>query len=115
MTLRLTPEILESAYELLRQTQPFKGWKLPPADEVEFHVIRDPNIFADCEMGAGDVPIIRVSERKNGHLSTLLATVAHEICHVRQFQQGDSGNHNAMFWKLARRVCAVHGWDIKSF
>ena len=40
MALRLTPEILEGAYEFLRATPPFRGWRLPHADEVEFVVSR---------------------------------------------------------------------------
>jgi len=34
MTLPLTPATLTAAYEFLRTTPPFKGWKLPHADEV---------------------------------------------------------------------------------
>src|SRR5690349_18038866 len=40
MSLRLTPDIIEGAYEFLRMTPPFRGWRLPPADEVEFVVSR---------------------------------------------------------------------------
>ena len=61
------------------------------------------------------MPVIRVSEAKNGHSVTVLATLAHEMCHVRQFMAGDSGNHNDMFRRLARAVCRAHGFDIRSF
>lgn len=114
MTLRLTPDLLAAGYDFLRETQPFRGWRLPPADEVGFHVIRAPGFFADCGWEHG-VPIIRVSERKNGHTITVLSTLAHEMCHVRQFMTGDSANHNAMFRRLARSVCRAHGFDIRSF
>lgn len=114
MTLHLTPEVLAAAYDFMISTRPFNRWKLPPSDDVAFHVIRDPRIYADCVID-GDTPVIRVSERKNGHVQTLFATLGHEICHVRQFQMGDSGNHNALFHRLAKQVCACHGYDPKSF
>ena len=45
------------------------------ADEVGFSVVRDPNMFADFGIENG-IPVIRVSEAKNGHTATLLATMA---------------------------------------
>ena len=114
MTLRLTPETLEAGYDFLLTTAPFKRWKLPPSDDVEFHVIRTKAIFADCVMD-GETPVIRVSEGKNGHPLTLLTTLAHEMIHVRQFMEGDSGNHNSYFHKLAKQVCTIHGFDLKAF
>jgi len=61
------------------------------------------------------VPIIRVSEARNGHVSTLMATMAHEMCHLRQEQTGDRGHHTAAFRKMAARVCRSHGFDLKAF
>lgn len=113
MPLRLTPDMLAAGYDFLRETQPFKGWKLPPAEDVGFAVIRAAH-FADFGFENG-VPVIRVSETKNGHSVTLLATLAHEMVHLRQFRLGDSGNHNALFARLARAVCRAHGFDIRSF
>lgn len=114
MSLRLSPASLAAAYEFLRTTTPFRGWRLPPSDEVEFHVIRDPHCFGDCVID-GTTPVIRISERKNGHVHTLFATVAHEMIHLRQFLIGDSANHNDLFHKLARRVCRSHGYDPQAF
>lgn len=114
MTLRLTPDLLAAAYDFLLTTHPVKSWKLPPSDEVEFHVVRSTKIFGDCVQD-GDKLVIRVSEAKNGHMETLLATIAHEIIHLRQFITGDTGNHNAYFHKMARQVCKAHGYDPKSF
>lgn len=114
MSLRLTPDMLAGAYEFLRATEPFKGWKLPHADEVGFSVVRDPNMFADFGIESG-IPVIRVSEAKNGHTATLLATMAHEMCHLRQEFTGDRGHHTAAFRRMAARVCRAHGFDLKTF
>ena len=43
------------------------------------------------------------------------AVMAHEMCHVRQFRLGDTGNHNDLFYRLARTVCRSHGFDYKTF
>ena len=114
MSLRLTPDMLAGAYEFLRATEPFRAWKLPHADEVGFSVVRDPNMFADFGIENG-IPMIRVSEAKNGYTATLLATMAHEMCHLRQEFTGDRGHHTAAFRRMAQRVCRAHGFDLKTF
>ncbi len=114
MTLRLTPDMLAGAYEFLRTTEPFRNWKLPPGEEVGFSVVRDPQKFADFGMEGG-IPIIRVSESRNGHTATLLSTMSHEMCHLRQELTGDRGHHNANFKRMAARICRAHGFDLKTF
>jgi len=115
MTLRLTPDILASAYDFLRTTPPFKSWRLPEADDVAFHVVRDPAIYADFGVDDDGGPLIRVSLAKNGHTVTLLQSMAHEMIHLRQFQTGDKETHGPRFQKVAAKVCAVHGFDHKTF
>ena len=73
-----------------------------------------PNMFADFGMENG-IPVIRVSEAKNGHTATLLATMAHEMCHLRQEMIGDHGHHTTAFKRMAARVCRAHGFDLKTF
>lgn len=117
MSLRLSPDTLAAAYEYLRTTDPFKGWKLPHSDEVAFHVIRASNVFADFGVEEDGTPVIRVSTAKNGHTATVLMSVAHEIVHYHQYLAGlDKGSeHNLDFKKKAKRICAVHGWDVAMF
>jgi len=114
MSLRLTPDLLAAAYDFLRQTEPFKAWKLPESDDIGFHVVTDPNKFADFSVDDG-VPIIRVSEARNGHTATLLATLAHEICHLRQHLKGDREHHGPRFKRMAAAICRAHGFDLKTF
>jgi len=112
----LTPEILERTYDLLRATKPFKRWKLPPGDEVEFHVTKHTDIHGDC-VDAGHAHVIRISSTFHGSLPPLLVTMAHEMCHVRQhiIAPQDRAEHGALFKKLARQVCKHHGFDLKAF
>ena len=58
---------------------------------------------------------IRVSDAHNGHAATLLATLAHEMIHLRQHLTGDRELHGPRFRRTAARVCAAHGFDPKIF
>ena len=115
MTLRLTPDVLAAAYDFLRHTPPFKGWRLPESDEIAFHVVRDPTIHADFGVDNDGGPLIRVSATCNGHTITLLQSMAHEIVHLRQHLIGAKDAHGASFKRMAKAVCAAHGFDIKVF
>lgn len=114
MTLRLDPAMLEAGYEFLRTTPPFRAWKLPHADEIAFHIIRSKDRAGDFDI-AGGVPTIRVSESCIGHTGSLLALLAHEMIHLRQHMIGDRTVHGAKFQAMARRCCAAHGFDPKTF
>ena len=116
MPLHLTPEMLEAAYELLRTTPPFKRWRLPPAEEVEFHVTKHLDLRGDC-VDAGHAHVIRISGNCHGSLQKLLETMAHEMCHVRQAinDPDDRAHHGSVFKKYAAQVCRVHGFDPKAF
>jgi hypothetical protein len=114
MTLRLTPDMLAAGYDFLRTTVPFVKWSLPEADEVGFHVMRNAALSADFGVEQG-IPFIRVSDTSNGHAVTLLASLAHEMIHLRQHLTGDRELHGSRFKRMAARVCAAHGFDPKVF
>lgn len=113
--LSITPEIIESAYEFLRTTLPFRRWKLPPADDIEFRVVRDPTIYGSYIEESSH--IIAISDRLVGHTTTLLATLAHEMIHLYQAIRGTGGKnqHGVEFRKFAAQVCKAHGFDPKAF
>lgn len=113
MSIPITRGTLVAAYELLRTCPPFIGWKLPDVSDVKFAVIRGKHVYGDC-----DGETLRVSSGKHGQLQTLLMTVAHEAIHLHQFRAGlnaPNTEHNADFWRRAKRVCAIHGWDLRGF
>jgi hypothetical protein len=114
MTLRLTPDMLAAGYDFLRSAQPFKSWRLPESDELGFHVVRHDMLSANFGVEQG-IPFIRVSEASNGHTATLLASLAHEMIHLRQHLTGDRELHGPRFRRMAARVCAAHGFDPKTF
>jgi hypothetical protein len=120
MALRLTPDIIEGAYEFLRVTPPFKNWNLPHADDVEFVVSRHKRYLGYHRGVSHKIHSheIGISEACVGHTNTLLRTMAHEMIH--QYQQrarSETPNteHNAEFKRFARIVCRHHGWDEREF
>jgi hypothetical protein len=120
VALRLTPEIIEGAYEFLRLTPPFKAWRLPHADEVEFVVSRHRSHVGYHRGPRRKVLMheIGISETCVGHTNTLLRTMAHEMIHQHQQRcrtETPNTEHNAEFLRLAQIVCRHHGWDEKEF
>lgn len=116
MSLPLTPDIVEAAYELLSATPPFKSWNLPAGEEIKFKVAKTPHLRG-WHTNHGRKNEIAISEGCVGRIDTLLMTVAHEMIHLHQVVSGMkvSSEHDAAFMKLAKSVCKVHGWDVKAF
>jgi hypothetical protein len=118
MTLPLTPDIIEAAYEFLRVTPPFKGWRLPPGDDVVFHVCGSKWMGYYCREIATGLHHISLSAKRVGHTNTVFHVMAHEMIHLHQaVAKTETANteHNAEFNRLARQVCRLHGWDWKEF
>jgi hypothetical protein len=114
-----TPEHLELAYELLRATKPFSGWKLPDADDVAFYAT---TIDAAGKHGAqgehwhdGERHHVRVNPERHHTMSAMLTTLAHEMIHMRQHELGHSNSHGGEFQRLAKLVCRHHGFDYGQF
>ncbi len=114
MTLRLTPDMLAAGYDFLRMTDPLRRWRLPHSDDLGFHVVRHDSLSADFGVEQG-TPFNRASESHNGHAVTLLASLAHEMIHLRQHLTGDRELHGPRFRRMAAQVCAAHGFDPKTF
>lgn len=117
MTLHITPAMMEASYELLRTTPPFRGWKLPAADEVEFKVISSESRSADYFRKADGTHCIRANQKWIGSLNGLVATMAHEMCHMHHNIECPSNQawHGKWFQSAARQVCRYHHFDPKSF
>jgi len=120
--LRLTPDMLEAAYEYLRVSPPFSRWNLPHADQVSFRVMGTRDRYGHFRgrhkraTGNDDFSEIAISAGMVRSTDLLIATMAHEMIHLYQDETGTArGHHNPAFQKLARRVCAAHGFDLESF
>lgn len=113
MSLALTPELLEAAYEFLRCTPPFKRWKLPPGETLKFKITRS----IDSRGYAIGVTEIGVSSRNIGRTEALFMVMAHEMVHTHLNMLGRHGRaeHPKEYWRCARLVCKHHGFDVKMF
>lgn len=121
MTLPLSPEMLEAAYEYLRTTPPFSRWNMPEGEDVKFTVAS----FRRLEFGRyqwdGKQHTINMSAKAIGYSGTLLEKMAHEMIHLHleetgmESRRGDTDTHNAAFRKFAAQVCKTHGFDPKAF
>jgi hypothetical protein len=115
--LPITPDRLASVYDMLRAWPPFHRWQLPPASEVKFRVARTRRWHAAWWID-GVQHHIEVSEKTHGHLSSVVASMAHEMIHVRQRiakTETRGVEHNAEYLRLANRVCRIHGFDNGQF
>ncbi|WP_439398754.1 hypothetical protein ACRQ5Q_15265 [Bradyrhizobium sp. PMVTL-01] len=118
--LTLKPQSVALLYDYLRSFPPFASIsKMPPAAEVEFHVVKDRSRIGWWSWQEG---VHRISISANGvsQTATLAFYLGHEMCHVAVDVQGlNTGGgenvHNAAFRKLAARFCKVHGFDLKAF
>jgi hypothetical protein len=108
MALHITPEIVCHAYELLRATPPFKRWKLPPSDDIEVQIVTAKEYVGEVTTGLEHIKL-RISLQHVGSLNNLLYTLAHEMCHIKQYLDGAPKlDHGPSFQKLADRVCKHH-------
>ena len=115
--LRVTPHVVAAAYDFLRQCPPYRGWRLPEGDSVEFRLERDQTCYGSHK-GTPTHNIIGVNDNFIGHTETLLRVVAHEMIHLHQYLaklETPGTVHNAHFRRVARRACRTHGWDEKHF
>lgn len=121
MTIKLNRDTIAAAYDLVRTLPPFDRWNLPEQEDVKFEVVRNARYFAAClveRKGKKFSPTIYVSARTVGHVSTLVVTMAHECIHLHMAITGQDtrgANHNAAFYKIAKRVCHLNGFDEKAF
>ena len=114
----LTADHVAAVYECLRSVAPWKGMKLPPADEVEFWTSGKPEIDGEYSrwLDTG-VPIIVVSYKRVGHFDTLALVVGHEMIHLHQdrTKTASRSQHNQEFRRIALRACKAMGWDYRQF
>lgn len=116
--MRLTPALLEAAYEFLRQTPPFRRWGLPQCYDVEFRVSKDRESLGTYQLHARQGHhVLTISGARISHVSTLMSVMAHEMVHLHQVESGSSTRteHNADFRRLSKIVCRHHGWDPLEF
>ena len=109
--IKVTPTTIRACYQLLAQLPPFSRWKLPRTKDIEFIATRATDCYGEYE----PEHIVRVSSAKNGHLDTLLRTVAHEMIHMVRACRRDPNweKHDEKFAAMAAQVSKNMGFDPK--
>lgn len=116
--LHLTPTDLRAMYDLIRGTSPFKGWRLPEGDDVEFHFVKmRGQDQADCYENGKGRHVIRLAANKHHTLASSITTMAHEMVHLHldKSYPRDRAHHGHRFQKHADIVCKHHGFDRGQF
>jgi hypothetical protein len=120
--MKLTKDVLRAAYAYLAETEPFVGWNLPDAEDVEFKVTQKSRVQGEMHTYVvGDNAFkfrIDVSDIKHNHTFSLMMTMAHEMVHVHQRRNCinlTAKAHGQDFMVLAAEVCAAHGFDPGQF
>jgi hypothetical protein len=108
--------MIEAAYNFIRTTPPFKGWSLPPGEEVEFHATRHRDLDGKYEFG-GKQHVITVSTALATDFTWMLQTVAHEMVHLSHQIKGleRRNPHGSVFLRHAKTVCRLNGWPLETF
>ena len=108
----VTESSLVAIYEMLVRLPPMNKWKLPPSKKIEFRVRKLDNCLGMFEP---DPHIITISTLKNGHLDTVIRTMAHEIIHLYLYQRNSRvwDQHGKTFTDLTSRVSSRLGFDPK--
>jgi hypothetical protein len=110
--MKLTPKMLASIYLMLRTLKPFSGWHLPEISLIEFKVTNELDAMGTyfyCDLT--ERHIITISKAKNGHLSTVIRTLAHEMIHCKRWNTSKWDKHDDTFRRYAAQIANELGFD----
>lgn len=113
----VTPARIRAAYAFLRECPPFRGWTLPEPHVMRFELLRSRD-HAEYQPGERR-HIIRINDLTHTTVEQLIASTAHEMCHLRQELLGrlpaTKDPHNGEFRRMARQVCHHLGFNVQDF
>lgn len=115
--LHISPDDMARGYELIRHSKPYNAWKLPHADEVEFHASPMKGRDQAEYFWNGTRHVIRLNTRKHHTFESMLLTLRHEMLHVREKMAGLRFDikHGRDFKRWANQVCRIHVLDRGQF
>lgn len=114
--INVTPQQCAAVYDMLCTLPPFNSIpNMPTAEEIEWRCVNRMDIYGQYQ--ALDPHVITVSTALVGHLETLIKVIAHEMVHLWQVMDLSvtKAQHNANWYKKARKVCNSLGYDPRSF
>lgn len=116
MAFHITPHMMEAGYDYLRTTPPFRGWHMPPAEEVTFHVFAG-HIHGADYLKTAQGHRIRMNSNWVGSTQSLMKNLMHEMVHLHLeiACPTDQAHHGQRFKRKAALVCRYHCLDPKTF
>lgn len=110
--MKFTSSSLRSIYIMLRNLAPFKNWSMPDEKNMIFVASNDTDAMGtyiyDEEL---ERHVMTISKQKNGHLDTVIKTMAHEMIHLRRWKTSGWDKHDDVFRKYATQVANELGFD----
>ena len=78
--MKLTPSILRNLYSAIYCMKPFDRWAMPLPEQIKFLVDDDPETMGTYLYDDGEQfeHVITISQKKCGHLSTVIRVLCHE-------------------------------------
>lgn len=111
--MKITPEIIQGAYDFLATTEPFCKWGLPEGHDITFVVGKE--YLYGWYQQQGDKHVIAVCPKRVKRTDCLIETVAHEMVHLYERETGidksSKAEHSKAFKIHAALVCKHHGFD----
>ena len=111
--MKLTPAILKNLYSAIYCMKPFHRWPMPLPEEINFIVDSDPEIMGTYyyDDGGDYEHIITISEKKCGHLSTVIRVLCHECVHMSRWKTHRWTHHDAEFRRRTKVISEELGLD----
>jgi len=108
--MKISPKNLADMYTMLKNCKPFNRWRLPPIEQIKFSVTDDVDSLGSYVYYEG-FHEITISRAKNGHLETIIKTLAHEMIHMLRGKTPKYALHDLFFLTRSRAVAAEFGFD----
>jgi hypothetical protein len=111
--MKLTPAILQNLYSAIYCMKPFNRWRMPLPEEVNFVVDQDPEVMGTYyyDDGGDFEHIITISDKKCGHLSTVIRVLCHECIHMSRHRTNRWTHHDQEFRRRTKVVSEELGFD----
>ena len=111
--MKLTPAILRNLYSAIYCMQPFHKWPMPLPEQIKFVVDQDPEVMGTYLYDDGEKfeHIITISDKKCGHLSTVIRVLIHECVHMSRWKTPKWTHHDAEFRRRTKVISEELGFD----
>ena len=110
--MKLTPSIIRNLYTAIYCMKPFHRWPMPLPEQIKFVIDQDEAMGSYLYDDGEDYEhVITISEKKCGHLSTVIRVLAHECVHMSRWKTQKWSHHDAEFRRRTKVISDELGFD----